>query len=165
MVNLSYDPFQSQGASSGTANVPAGQSTGNQYQGADIADNLLFPFGQGISGSNNPVTLYAVVQFASGIGSSIGSFSGGTGPSGALVLFPGSGSILFSVGGQGSASGAGPVGSSGGGSGSVMVAASGFTPQGTAFASTSGIFGPAGCLFIQVPTSGNPVVKIPFFNS
>lgn len=166
MVNLSYDPFQATGASSGTANVPNGQSTGSQYQGADIADDLFFPLGQGVSGSSvTQVTLQAPVAFASGIYGSIGSFSGGTSVSGALLLIPGSGSILFTVGGTASSSGHSIVGSSGGGSGDCMVAWSGFTPQGSIVAANSGAFAPVGCLIIQVPTSGNPTVKVPFFLS
>lgn len=109
-----------------------------------------------------------MVQFGSGVGPSIGSFSGGTACSGAVITFPGSGSILFTIGGQATSSGVGIVGASGGGSGSIMVGASGYPltgSGGTVFAAGSGIFCPQGYFLIQVPTSGTPVVKVPFFAS
>lgn len=149
---MSYDPFQSVGATSGTANVAYGQSTGSQYQGADIADNLLFPQ------SGQVVTISAPIQLASG--ATI------TPVAGTAFTFGGaSGSVLFTVGGVASSSGQGVVGSSGGGSGNITVSWSGFTPQGSITAANSGAFAPVGCLIITVPTSGNPTVKIPFFNS
>ena len=151
MVNLSYDPFQSTGSTSGTANVSIGQSTGSQYQGDSMSDNLIFPE------SGQSLTIFAPLVFASG--ATLGSVTS------QLVLGGTSGSVLFTVGGASSSSGQGPVGSSGGGFSNVTVAASGFTPQGSIVAANSGAFAPAGALIITVPTSGNPTVKIPFFNS
>jgi hypothetical protein len=147
---LSYDPFQSQGATSGTANVAIGQSTGSQYQGADISDNLLFPE------SGQSVTFYAPINFASG--STFFTAGAQSGAPGGPIS-----ATVFDVGGIAGNSGVFPLGSSGGGSATVTTLGSGFAA--TAVAAASGIFGPAGFFFVQVPTSGNPVVKVPFFNS
>lgn len=155
MVNLSYDPFQSTGSTSGTANVAYGQSTGSQYQGADIADNLLFPQ------SGQVVTIFAPLVFASGAGLTSQNTSTTT-PASVLQIggiatssgigFSGTNSVgqitVIASGGGGAAGPAAPTGSGG-----------------TVIAGASGAFTPAGFFFIQVPTSGNPVVKVPFFNS
>jgi hypothetical protein len=139
MTNLSFDPFQSQGATSGTANVAIGQSTGSQYQGDALQDDLFFP------SSGQTTAIVAPISFASIVG-----FSG---------------SVLFNVGGVATTSGVPPIGASGGTALNVFTLASGYTPAGTGIAAASGLFGPAGCILVQVPTSGNPIVKIPFFNS
>lgn len=72
---------------------------------------------------------------------------------------------VFSIGGIPTSSGVAPVGSSGGGFANVSVIASGTWATNTIVAANSGTFAPAGYFFIQVPTSGNPFVKVPFFNS
>ncbi len=150
---------------SGSANVAVGQSTGSQYQGADIADNLLFPQ------SGQTVTIYSQVQFNSGVtfgsGATIftpGAVSGVTFIGGATAT-SGMPSIAFSVGGIATSSGTSPVGFSGGGTANVSTIASGTWATNTIVAVNSGTFAPAGYFFIQVPTSGTPVVKVPFFNS
>jgi hypothetical protein len=147
---LSYDPLQA----SGSANVPTGQSTGSQYQGADIADNLLFPQ------SGQVVSISAPLIFNSGV-----TFFTPGNISGFGVV--GQAATVFQVGGTFQQSGIFPGGNSGQsfpGSGNVITCtASGFSSTGVA--GQSGLFGPAGYFFIQVPTSGNPIMKVPFFNS
>lgn len=165
MVNLSYDPFQSQGATSGTANVAIGQSTGSQYQGADIASNLVFPE------SGQTQVIYSAIQFNSGVtfGSGATVFTPGAVSGvtfiGGVTATSGMPALAFSVGGIATSSGVSPVGFSGGGTANVTTIQSGTWAVNTIVAANSGTFAPAGYFFIQVPTSGNPVVKVPFFNS
>lgn len=163
-MNLSYDPFQSTGSTSGTANVGVGQSTGSQYQGDSMSDNLIFPE------SGQTLTIYSLTSFAA--------TSGVTFTSGVTMFVPGNVSgvtqgvntagqtaTVFNVGGIATSSGVSPVGMSGGGTFNVTTIASGTWATNTVVAANSGTFAPAGYFFIQVPTSGNPVVKVAFFNS
>lgn len=149
---MSYDPFQSTGSTSGTQNVSVGQSTASQYQGDSMSDNLIFPE------SGQVLTIFSPLVFGSG--ASLGSTT-------SQLAFGGtSGSILFNIGGSSSSSGNGPAGSSGGGNSNVTVVLSGFTPQGTIQANTSGAFAPVGCFLVFIPQiSGGVTVKVPFFNS
>ena len=161
-TTLSFDPFQQAGGS-GTANVPAGQSTGSQYQGADIADDLFFP-----QSGANPVTINSPIAFGSGATFFTPGVISGSPTAGQPAT-------AFTIGGIASSSGVIYAGGSGGGAINVTVVGSGgggagtpYSPTGsggTLIAGASGAFTPAGFFFIQVPTSGNPFVKIPFFNS
>lgn len=160
MTNLSYDPFQSVGSTSGTANVPYGQGTGSQYQGDAMQDMLLFPT------SGAPATIYATVQFASGLTFNSGAtfFTPGAVSGVNNQITVGQTATVFNVGGIAASSGVTAVGMSGGGNANVTVMGSGWATN-SIVAANSGTFAPAGYFFIQVPTSGNPVVKVPFFNS
>lgn len=160
MVNLSYDPFQSTGSTSGTQNVSIGQSTGSQYQGDSMSDNLIFPeSGQSLT-VYSPLVLSATTFVSGATFFTPGAVSGVANP-----FIVGQTATVFSVGGIATSSGVSPVGMSGGGTANVTTIASGTWATNTIVAANSGTFAPAGYFFIQVPTSGNPIVKVPFFNS
>lgn len=143
---------------SGSANVPITESTGGQMQGSQdntgIVENASYSgtvlsapevFSNAIVASGNLTTenqLIINANFLSGIASVGLVIAGGSNASGYIAnLNSGSPSLV----------------------GPAVVTSGNATVS--IIATNSGAFAPNGYFFINVPTSGSPWVKVPFFNS
>jgi hypothetical protein len=147
---------------SGSANVPITESTGGQLQGS-----------QGSDGNAENSSFSGTPGAAANIFSDNVVFSGNITVQNETIIQTGflSGSWTQGIVIQGAA-----IGSGSPSLGSMVGLSSGQSPNPTGVvfsgaatntvqALNSGTFAPLGYFFINVPTSGSPWVKVPFFNS
>jgi hypothetical protein len=156
---------------SGSANVPLGESTGSQYQAAPYSEITTVSGFQSITDEVNAIETASITLNTAGSGYNPGGLQlQGFAPS---VLASGNNQLLgASISGvipagiviQGIVAQSG-VGVSGWtGNQAATIFASGGS-NATGLAANSGLYGPQGYFTIQVlGISGNPYMKVPFFN-